>query len=103
MRSLYLDDDTTAYVFYPDEPEIDLDRIIYEKLGRDCEELFTEILDSYKYPFENADNYEQISEGYYRELQDVAETLEFFITKSKGKTVQKADLERLLETIKKNL
>lgn len=103
MRSLYLDDGTTAYVFYPDEPEIDLDKIILEKLGRDCEELFTEILDNYKNPFENRDNYESISEGYYKELQDVAETLEFFITKSKGKTVQKADLEGLLKTIKSNL
>ncbi len=103
MRSLFLDDETVAYVFYPDEPEIDLDRIIYEKLGRDCEELFTEILDNYKNYYEDHDNYEKIAEGYYQELQDVVETLEFMITKSKGKTVQKADLERLLKTIKSNL
>lgn len=45
-RTLYLPDGSTEYVF--GDPEEVLQKIIYERLGRDCEELFTEIISELK-------------------------------------------------------
>lgn len=44
--TLYLPDGSTEYVF--GDPEEVLQKIIYERLGRDCEELFTEIISELK-------------------------------------------------------
>ena len=41
-RTLYLPDGSTELVF--GDPEGTLQKIIYERLGRDCKELFLEVL-----------------------------------------------------------
>lgn len=59
-RTLYLPDGSTEYVFC--NPEEVLQKIIYERLGRDCEELFTEIISELKGM--DGEDYEKIADGY---------------------------------------
>lgn len=45
-RTLYLPDGSVELVF--DDPEGTLQDIIYERLGKDCEELYLEVLQAAK-------------------------------------------------------
>ena len=60
-RTLYLENGSTEYIF-AGETEVDkLQKIIRENLGRDCEELFEEIIAEYKTAA--PEEYEKIADG----------------------------------------
>ncbi len=70
-RTLYLNNGTTEYVF-AGEPEQDkLQKIIREHLGRDCEELYEEII----HPELDGDDWEKIADGYHNLLVDTLNSL----------------------------
>lgn len=75
-RTLYMNDGSTEYVFAGMTEEDVLRKIIYERLGRDCEELFTEILEEIKGEHVSGDDYEKIADGYRNNLVNVMNDLE---------------------------
>lgn len=65
-RTLYFPDGSTEYVF--GDPEEVLQKIIYERLGLDCEELFTEIISEHKGM--DVEDYEMIIDDYRGMAED---------------------------------
>lgn len=61
-RTLYLEDGSIEYIFSLGTEADKLQQIIRERLGRDCEELYEEILAERS--SENGDDYEQAADGY---------------------------------------
>lgn len=61
-RTLYLENGSTEYIFAGETEADKLQQIIHENLGRDCEELYEEVLAERR--GENGDNYEKIADGY---------------------------------------
>lgn len=75
-RTLYMNDGSTELVFGSEETT--LQKIIYERLGRDCEELFTEIIEELKEvdgeEWEKiADSYRNMAVNAMNELREVLE------------------------------
>lgn len=76
-RTLYLNDGSTEVVI-GDQEEV-LGRIIEERLGRDCKELFDDIKDEWiEEPWDTngKEDYERIADGYYQMLQNALENLD---------------------------
>lgn len=67
-RTLYLENGSTEYIFAGETEADKLQKIIRENLGRDCEELFEEIIAEYKTA--DPDEYEKIADGYHGMLID---------------------------------
>ena len=76
-----------------------LRKIISERLGRDCEELFDEVTT----PEMTGDDYEKIADGYRSMLQDTLTELEAALTQFDMPRLNKAKLQKQLQAIKDNL
>lgn len=61
-RTLYIENGSTEYIFSGETEADKLQQIIRENLGRDCEELFTEIISELKGM--DGEDYERIADGY---------------------------------------
>ena len=61
-KSLYLEDGSTEYIFAGETAQDKLQKIIRERLGRDCEELYEEIIADLR--DEDGDDYERIADGF---------------------------------------
>lgn len=61
-RTLYLENGSTEYIFAGETEADKLQQIIHENLGRDCEELYEEVLAELR--GENGDNHEKVADGY---------------------------------------
>ena len=61
-RTLYLENGSTEYIFAGETEADKLQQIIRENLGRDCEELFNEIISELKGM--DGEDYERIAYGY---------------------------------------
>lgn len=89
-RTLYLPDGKTEVIL--GDPEETLRRVIDERLGRDCEELFTELLEEARHPLGGGDDFEKIADGYLSMLNSTMEE----IAKSR---LDRAKVRRCLKNI----
>lgn len=94
--ALYLSDGSTEYVI--GEPEDVLKRIIREKLGSDCEELFREIIDAVREDEE--DKCWDCGENHRKLLNQVREDLRDALAES---DLDRDDIESIYETLNENL
>lgn len=103
-RTLYLNDGSTEVVI-GDQEEV-LGRIIEERLGRDCKELFDDI--KYEWieePWDTNDkeDYERIADGYYQMLQNVLENLNTALTFFKQSRLNRKELQKCLQKARNDL
>lgn len=97
-RTLYLNDGSTDYVFAGMTEEDVLRKIIYERLGRDCEELYDEVILEYRST--DPEDYERIAYGYYNALQDVKNELQAALAKPR---LNRKEVERICNNLIKNI
>ena len=98
-RTLYLNDGSTEYVFAGMTNEDVLQKIIYERLGRDCEELYKEVLTQN----EDGEDWEKIADGYLSMLRSTVEELDTALTLFDNPRLNRAKLHSQLQVIRKNL
>lgn len=99
-RTLYMNDGSTEYIFAGMTEKDVLRKIIYERLGRDCEELFDEVTTPEEM---TGDNYEKIADGYRAMLQDTLTELEAALTQFDTPRLNKSKLQKQLQAIRDNL
>lgn len=77
-------------------------RVIYERLGRDAEEMFDSIIADIKYEFspEGRDDYERAADGYRNQLVDVMNELHEVISQPR---LNRKRLEAIYDNLNKNL
>ena len=97
-RTLYMNDGSTEYVFAGMTEEDVLRKIIYERLGKDCEELCEEVIAEYR--FTDPEDYERIADGYHNTLMDVANELEAALARPR---LNRKRLEAIYDNLNKNL
>lgn len=97
-RTLYLNDGSTEYVFAGMTEEDVLGKIIYERLGTDCEELYDEVISEYRST--DPEDYERITDGYYNALQDVKNELQAALAKPR---LNRKEVERICDNLIKNI
>lgn len=97
-RTLYLPDGSTECIF--GNPEDELQKIIYERLGRDCEELYKEVLEELRFKNIDPEDYERIADGYYNALVDTMNTLHDILIQPR---LSRNRLESLYHDLKRNL
>lgn len=95
-RTLYLPDESTEYVF--GDPKEVLLKIIHERLGRDCEELYTEILADFQETY--SEDYEKIADGLHDMAVETANELREVLSKPR---ISRKRLEAIYENLNKNL
>lgn len=104
-RTLYMNDGSMELVF--GSPQDTLQKVIYERLGRDCEELYKEIIEGLKEELTAGDDYEKIADGQRTLLQDTQESLEEALALCDKPRLNKAELRNCLQSardeINKNL
>lgn len=98
-RTLYMNDGSTELVL--GDSETTLQKIIYERLGRDCEELFTEILEEQKEM--SGDDYEKIADGYHTMLNDVLCELNGVLDEFSNPRLNRQKVQKALTHIRDNL
>ena len=74
-QTLYLNDGSMEVLF--SEKEAELSRIIYEKLGKDCQDLYEEILEGYKKEAERLKD--ELNEAEY-EIKNLKDSLDEALT-----------------------
>ena len=83
----------------PGETEADkLQQIIRENLGRDCEELYEEVLAERR--GENGDNYEKVADGYRGMAVDTMNDLHEVLIQPR---LNRKRLEAIYENLNRNL
>lgn len=97
-RTLYLPDRSMELVF--GDPEGTLQKIIYERLGRDCEELYTEILADLREELTGGDDYEKVADGYRGMAVDTMNDLHEVLMQPR---LNRKRLEAIYENLNKNL
>lgn len=97
-RTLYLTDGSTELVF--GDPEGTLLKIIYERLGRDCEELFTDILADLREELTGGDDYKKVADGYRGIAIDTMNDLHEVLMQPR---LNRKRLEAIYENLNKNL
>lgn len=97
-RTLYLLDGSMELVF--GDPEGTLQKIIYERLGRDCEELYTEILADLRGELTGGDDYEKVADGYRGMAVDTMNDLHEVLMQPR---LNRKRLEAIYENLNKNL
>lgn len=104
-QTLYMNDGSMEVVIGC--PEDVLKRIIEERLGRDCRELYEEIVAEYAAEKEAEDDYEKIADGYYGELQDIhlamTEVMRFFDKPRLDRKNLERRLQAITDSLSKNL
>ena len=99
-RTLYMNDGSTELVF--GDEEVTLKKIIYERLGRDCEELYDEILAEARCN-EDGEDWEKIADGHLSMLRNVVEELDAALTLFDNPRLNRAKLHKQLQAIRQNL
>lgn len=94
-RTLYLNDGSTEYVFAGMTEEDVLKKIIYERLGKDCEELYDEVIAEYRST--DPEDYERITDGYHNTLVDVLNELEAALAKTR---LNRKEVERICSNLR---
>lgn len=97
-RTLYLNDGSTEYVFAGMTEEDVLKKIIYERLGRDCEELYDEVIAEYRST--DPEDYERIADGYHNTLVDVLNELEAALAKPR---LNRKEVERICSNLRREV
>lgn len=97
-RTLYLNDGSTEYVFAGMTEEDVLKKIIYERLGKDCEELYDEVIAEYRST--DPEDYERIADGYHNTLMDVLNELEAALAKPR---LNRKEVERICSNLRKEV
>lgn len=97
-RTLYLPDGSMELVF--GDPKGTLQKIIYERLGRDCEELYTEILADLREELTGGDDYEKIADGYRSMAVDTMNDLHEVLVQPR---LNRKRLEAIYENLNNNL
>ena len=82
------------------DPEGTLQKIIYERLGRDCEELYTEILADLRGEMTGGDDYEKVADGYRGMAVDTMNDLHEVLMQPR---LNRKRLEAIYENLNKNL
>lgn len=101
-RTLYLNDGSTEYIFAGMTSEDVLQKIIYERLGRDCEELYKDVLTETRQN-EDGEDWEKIADGYLSMLRNTVEELDAALTLFDNSRLDRAKLHKQLQAIRKNL
>lgn len=96
-QTLYLLDGSTEIVF--GNPEETLQRVIRERLGRDCEELFTELLEEARHPLGGGDDFEKIADGYLSALNSTMEEISSVLKEFDKVRLDRAKVHRSLKNI----
>lgn len=96
-RTLYLQDGKTEVIL--NDPEETLRRVIDERLGRDCEELFTELLEEARHPLGGGDNFEKIADGYLSMLNSTMEEIASVLKEFDKSRLDRAKVRKSLKTI----
>lgn len=96
-QTLYLPDGSTEIVF--GNPEETLQRVIRERLGRDCEELFTELLEEARHPLGGGDDFEKIADGYLSMLNSTMEEIASVLKEFDKSRLDRAKVRRSLKNI----
>ena len=96
-QTLYLLDGSTEIVF--GNPEETLQRVIRERLGRDCEELFTELLEEARHPLGGGDDFEKIADGYLSALNSTMEEISSVLKEFDKARLDRAKVHRRLKNI----
>lgn len=104
-RTLYLNDGSTEYIFAGITREDVLQKIIYERLGRDCEELYKEVLTEARQneDGEDGEDWEKIADGYLSMLWNTVEELDAALTLFDNPRLNRVKLHKQLQAIRKNL
>ena len=97
-RTLYLNDGSTEYVFAGMTEEDVLKKIIYERLGKDCEELYDEVIAEYRST--DPEDYECIADGYHNTLVDVLNELEAALAKPR---LNRKEVERICSNLRREV
>ena len=92
-RTLYMNDGSMELVL--DDPKDTLEKIIGERLGDDCLELFDEVVN----PEEEETDYEKIADSYRTLLQDTLAELDLIIDLFDSPRIAR----QLLEAVSDNL
>ena len=97
-RTLYLENGSTEYIFAGETEADKLQQIIRENLGRDCEELYTEIISELKGM--DGEDYERIADGYRGMAVDAMNGLHEALMQPK---LNRKRLEAIYDNLNKNL
>ena len=97
-RTLYLENGSTEYIFARETEADKLQQIIRENLGRDCEELFTEIISELKGM--DDEDYERIADGYRGMAVDAMNGLHEVLMQPR---LNRKRLEAIYDNLNKNL
>lgn len=97
-RTLYLENGSTEYIFAGETEADKLQKIIREHLGRDCEELYEEVLAELH--GENGDDYEKVADGYRGMAVDTMNDLHEVLMQPR---LNRKRLEAIYENLNKNL
>lgn len=97
-RTLYLNDGSTEYIFAGMTEEDVLKKIIYERLGKDCEELYDEVIAEYRST--DPEDYERIADGYHNTLVDVLNELEAALAKPR---LNRKEVERICSNLRREV
>ena len=97
-RTLYLNDGSTEYVLAGMTEEDVLKKIIYERLGKDCEELYDEVIAEYRST--DPEDYERIADGYHNTLVDVLNELEAALAKPR---LNRKEVERICSNLRREV
>jgi hypothetical protein len=100
-RTLYMNDGSMELVFGSEQDT--LQKVIYEHLGRDCEELYKEIVSDLRREFPEGDDYERIADGYRSMLQDALEGFDYALKLLDKPRLDKSQLRNHLQTVRDNL
>lgn len=97
-RTLYLENGSTEYIFAGETEQDKLQKIIREHLGRDCEELYKEVIAELKNT--DPEDYERTADRYRAMLVDTMNSLHEVLTQSR---LSRKRLEAIHRDLDKNL
>lgn len=104
-RTLYLPDGSMEVIF--GNPEEELQKLIHERLGRDAEILFREIIAEHDAEADihdpHGEDYERIADGYLSLIRNTVEELDASLTMFEAKRLNKDKLSKQLQAIRDNL
>lgn len=97
-RTLYLENGSTEYIFAGETEQDKLQKIIREHLGRDCEELYEEVIA--ELGGENRDDYEKIADGFRAMAVNAMNALHEVLMQPR---LNRKRLEAIYDDLNKNL
>lgn len=97
-RTLYLENGSPEYIFAGETEQDKLQKIIREHLGRDCEELYEEVIAELKDT--DPKDYERVADSYHGMLMDTMNSLEEALAKPR---LDRKRVEAIACNLRKNL